>query len=199
MNRRIGFVLLLSLAAVACYEKKPTGYEPDPRALELNNSAVAALQRQDLNGALESVDKAIAADPQFYNAYANKGAILTELGRDKDAIAAFRKAITLNPDFADAYVPLGTLYEKEGKTPYAKKHYALAVRLYRSALEKEPENPRIAANLAVALFLSDDRTGALDYLSGYLAKHPGDETIARVKSKIENRDRDGLVRRPSAK
>jgi len=197
--QRAGLILLLTLTLAACSDKNPTEYKPDPTALELNNSAVQALEQHNLDRALELVDKAIAADSRFYSAYTNKGAILKERGRDKEAIAAFRKAISLNPDFADAYVPLGALYEKQGKTPYAKKHYAIAVRLYQDAFQKEPDDPRIVANLAIALFLNDDRNAALKCLTEYLARHPEDETISRVMPRIEAKDRNGFTGRRTGK
>lgn len=192
------FALLLFVTA-ACSPKTPEGYKPEPRALELNNEAVAALQRQDLKAALDFVDKAIANDPNFYKAYANRGAVLAAMGKDKDAVDALRRSTAINPDFADAYVPLGALYEKQNKWPYAKKHYAVAVKLYRAEFEKEPDNANIAANLAVALFLNDDRAGALDCVTAFLKQHPDSETMQRVKTKILARDREGLLNRPSAK
>jgi len=198
MNPQVACALLI-LAVAACSAKAPEGYKPEPRALELNNAAVAAMQRQDLHAALDAVDKAIAADPKFYKAYANRGAILSGMGMDKDAIDTLRQSITINPDFAEAYVPLGALYEKQNKKPYAKKHYAVAVRLYRAESEKDPDNASAAANLATALFLNDDRAGALDCVAAFLKKHPEDETIKRVRTKILARDREGLVNRPSAK
>ena len=121
------------------------------------------------------------------------------MGMDKDAIDALRKSITINPDFAEAYVPLGALYEKQGKRPYAKKHYAVAVQLYRAESEKDPDNASAAANLAAALFLNDDRAGALDCIAAFLKKHPDDETVQRVRTKILARDREGLLHRSSEK
>lgn len=199
---RVGSLIactLLILSAVACSPKPDTGYKPEPSALELNNTAVAQMQQKDFHAALDSVDKAIAADPKFYTAYANRGAILSGMGMDKDAIAALRQSITINPDFAEAYVPLGALYEKQNKRPYAKKHYAVAVKLYRAESEKQPDDANIAANLAVALFLNDDRAGALDVVTAFLKQHPNSEVLQQVKTKILARDHDGLVNRPSAK
>jgi tetratricopeptide (TPR) repeat protein len=191
--------MLLGLVFVACQGGNSANHKPDPEALELNNSAVKALDDHDLERALELADKAIAADGQFCGAYANRGAILKALGRDKEAILAFRRAITLNPTFAEAYVPLGALYEKQGRTPYAKKHYAMAVQLYRDIFQKQPEDAGVAANLSVALFLNDDRNGALECLTAYLARHPEDETLLKIKSKIEAKDRNGFTGRESGK
>ncbi len=193
MSIRLPHLLFALLALAGCSGKNPAEYKPEPSALEFNNKAVTAMQNNELDQAMISVEKAIGADPRFFNAFANKGAILARLGRDKEAIAAFRNAITLNPEFADAYVPLGALYEKQGKTPYAKKHYAIAVQLYLQLLQKEPDNPHHAANLAVALFLKGDRPAALERLNTFLSSHPSDEMLARVKSKIEASDRNGLL------
>ena len=192
-----GWLVLMGITLAACSGRNSTGYKPDPMALELNNGAVQALERHDFDRALELVDKAIAADSRFYSAYANRGAILQKLGREKEAIAAFKKAITLSPTFAEAYVPLGALYEKQGKTPYAKKHYAMAVQLYRGAFQEQPDDPGIAANFAIALFLNGDRDGALQCLNAYLARHPDDEAILRVKTKVEAKDRNGFIGRES--
>jgi tetratricopeptide (TPR) repeat protein len=192
MKKRLACILLACVALAAC-GKAHKEYQAAPEALELNNKAVSELNIHDLQTALDTVEKAIQKDPGFYNAYANKGAILTEMGREKDAVTALRKAIMLNPNYAEAYVPLGALYEKQGKTPYAKKHYAVASKLYEAEFKKNPDNANSAANYAIALFLNDDRSSALDHLNSFMTSHPKDETLQRVKAKIEARDRKGLV------
>ncbi|RMF28848.1 MAG: tetratricopeptide repeat protein, partial [Candidatus Nitrosothermus koennekii] len=52
--------------------------------------------------ALEAFDKAIAIDPNFADAWNNKGVALAKLKRYEEALEAFDKALEINPKFAEA-------------------------------------------------------------------------------------------------
>ncbi|MGZ4824519.1 MAG: protein kinase domain-containing protein [Terriglobales bacterium] len=75
----------------------------------------------DLSSALRANDEYLAMRPKDSNPWDTRGDILFKLGRDDEAIAAYRKALELTPDFQDyqEYVKLGWVYADQGK-------YALA-------------------------------------------------------------------------
>ena len=75
--------------------------------------------------ALAAYDRAIGINPQYSEAWNNKGVELGELNRPKEALTAFEKAIELNPQYSDAWynkgVALGNLDRpEEGLTAFEK-------------------------------------------------------------------------------
>ncbi len=64
----------------------------------------------------------------------NLAVVLEDLGREPDAIVAYREAIALDPQFADAHFNLARLYER-AKDPKASLRHLLA---YRRMMDKEP-------------------------------------------------------------
>jgi tetratricopeptide (TPR) repeat protein len=71
----------------------------------------------DLASALHADDEYIALRPQDPNPLDTRGDILFALGRDDEALAAYRKALELKPDFQDyqEYVKVAWLYADQGK------------------------------------------------------------------------------------
>ncbi len=59
--------------------------------------------------ALECLDKAIEIEPNYAQAWANKGAVMQGLERYEEAIECFDKAIEITPNYAlgaEGYRPL---------------------------------------------------------------------------------------------
>lgn len=54
--------------------------------------------------------------------YFNAGVLFDDLGRDADAIAAYRKALAHEPALADAHFNLALIYERGGETQAAFRH-----------------------------------------------------------------------------
>ena len=85
-----------------------------------NANTLAALARaqvrtEDGPGALESADKAIAADPSSAIAHVARAEALLSLGRNADAEAAARKAVELDPKSALAHSRLSRILLAVGK------------------------------------------------------------------------------------
>ena len=79
--------------------------------------------------AIDSYDRAIAADPCFADAYFNRGVLLTDLGRWELALASFDAALALRPDFADAHCNRGVVLERLNRWEAALTSYDRAVAL----------------------------------------------------------------------
>ena len=57
--------------------------------------------------AIEIYDKAIELNPNYAEAYFNKGVCLSNLNFKSEAIDMYNKTIELNPNFIDAYFQRG--------------------------------------------------------------------------------------------
>jgi len=81
------------------------------------------------NNAVDAYSKAIELNPQYANAYNNRGGVYAKLDRDNQAIKDFNKAIELNPQLADAYYNRGCVYIKLGSDSQAIKDFNRAIEL----------------------------------------------------------------------
>lgn len=62
--------------------------------------------------AIEKYDQVIKLNPQFVDAYQNKGLALIELNRAKEAILAFDQALKLKGNDPDIYINKGNAYRE---------------------------------------------------------------------------------------
>ena len=93
---------------------------------------VAALDPlADETRAIGDLTTAIELDPDYADAYFNRGVAYSQLDTDR-AIADLSKAIELNPSFADAFLHRGNVYA-------AKKDLSRAIADQTVAIETEPE------------------------------------------------------------
>tara|TARA_Y100001968_G_scaffold302759_1_gene316342 strand:+ start:629 stop:1918 length:1290 start_codon:yes stop_codon:yes gene_type:complete len=88
--------------------------------------------------------KAIAINPNFYQAYYNLGTILVDLENLEEAELSTHKAIELNPDYAKAHSSLGSILKNLGKLKEAEISC-------RKAIEINPNYSKAYYNLGVVL------------------------------------------------
>ena len=62
----------------------------------------AARGKKKYNEALKYCDKAIRIYPYFATAWNNKGNVLINMGKKKDALKCYKKALKINPDYMPA-------------------------------------------------------------------------------------------------
>ena len=105
----------------------------------------------DFNGALTANDRYAAVRPTDPNPHDTRGDILYMVGRDDEAIAAYRKAIELKPDFVDyiEYLKLATVYADQKKFDMAEaalqqfaQHTGALNRLYLPGFEAQLQQMR---------------------------------------------------------
>ena len=68
---------------------------------------------------------AVAADPQYVEAYLQLGILLSERKHYVDAIKNLQQAIYVDPQQSEAHYRLGVLYTRVGKTEEAKREFAV--------------------------------------------------------------------------
>ncbi len=64
---------------------------------------------------LADIDRTLALEPRHWGALAGRGMILQDLGKDREAIAAFRQSLAIDPNREDVRVALRLLEDKLGK------------------------------------------------------------------------------------
>lgn len=78
---------------------------------------------------IEYFDKAIRINPNYADAWSNKGAALAGLGEYEDAFECYKKAIKINPNHANAWHNKGMAFKDIGKYEEALKCYDKAVKI----------------------------------------------------------------------
>ena len=78
---------------------------------------------------LWTTPKAIQLNPNYTDAYFNRGVAYGETGDYDHAIVDYTKAIDLNPNYANAYTHRGVAYHNKGEILYALQDYSTAIGL----------------------------------------------------------------------
>jgi tetratricopeptide (TPR) repeat protein len=108
----------------------------------LRRAGQSTLER-DFDGAIALLDEAIRRDPQFAEAYCDRGWNYLETGMHDEALADFNKAIELKPTYALAYNNRGTLYSK-------RQHWDGSIADFSKTLELDPDHPWARDNLTIS-------------------------------------------------
>lgn len=163
--------------------------------------------QNDFQQALANFDKAIELNPQFVDAYYNRGLVYENLGsaillsgRDyfEKALPDYSKAIELNPQFAKAYNNRGTTYYNLGLIDYAlpnvsngKKYFEKALLDYTHAIRLRTEDPKVYFNRSLIWLKWRDWKKAKADLSR--ARYNGFNLVEAVFISCGNNERDVTV------
>jgi tetratricopeptide (TPR) repeat protein len=104
----------------------------------------ARVAQEGLPGEIADLTEEIAADPDFYLAYNNRGVARYRLEDFEGAIEDFSKAIDLAPDSALAY-------NNRGLARVKTKDLEGAVKDFTMAIDLDPGNARVFFNRGIAL------------------------------------------------
>ncbi|MCS5589627.1 MAG: tetratricopeptide repeat protein [Candidatus Thioglobus sp.] len=100
------------------------------KSLVLFNILGSALQATEkFIEAVDCYNQAIQINPDYVDAYGNRGNALKELGRLDEAIKSYNKVIQLNPNYAEAYGNRGNALNELGQSDEAIKNYKKAIQL----------------------------------------------------------------------
>ena len=131
----------------------------------LLQDAVAAIRVGDSARASELAVQALQVDERNGHGWHVLAIAREQCGDFKSSIAAYESALALLPDHADVANDLGRLAFRMGLT-------ALAVQLFKAYLEKRPDCPQGANNLACALRDLHDYQDAIDVLTPVIQANP---------------------------
>lgn len=136
--------------------------------------AIATYRHGDLRGAIAQIDGLIQSEPSNPYFYELKGQALLEGGRPTEAVAPLRRAVALAPTPALIQILLGQALVATGD----KKNADEAIRMIRTALDREPEMPEAYNQLAMAYGRRGDLAHA-DLSAAQAAFARGDFKTAR--------------------
>jgi tetratricopeptide (TPR) repeat protein len=137
--------------------------------------------RKDLNAAIDAFDKAIRANPQYYEAYAARGLAKQEAKEFRDAIADYTQAIELNGKLAglyhnravsysaygDDYNAKSLIHRKTNPTAAddeeneAKKQWKLALKDFNKAIELDANIAQVYEQRGIVKHSLGDAEGAV--------------------------------------
>lgn len=112
MSMRLPIMLLIAFFLHGCGGSKsviPKG-TTSKKAYALFGEALKMHNLLDDDKALELLDKAIAKDPKYLDAYDLKGNILMNLGRFDEAKTTFQTILSINPDHIYALTDLASIH-----------------------------------------------------------------------------------------
>jgi tetratricopeptide (TPR) repeat protein len=128
--------------------------------------------------AIDAYERAIAAVPEFADAYCNLGSVYFNQGRRSPARACFERAIAIDPNHLEANINLATLEEELGRD-------GVALRYYRVAIAADP----LYADTHVSIALLYERLGvptkANEHWRRYLQLDPGGLWVEIARKRIE--------------
>jgi protein O-mannosyl-transferase len=113
-------------------------------SIDYNNLGCEFLNRDQLNEALEPLQRALKlnhTDPKIYN---NLGVALDGLGRAQEAIEQFREALKIDPRYANAKTNLGFALTEVGRTEEA-------ITELEAAVKMRPDDATAHSDLGIAL------------------------------------------------
>jgi len=135
-------------AATIRHGKTNKHYNVGSAFIEMNLADALARKGQS-DDAMVHYQQAITLEPNYADAYYNRGNVLFAKGQIDDAIADWEKALLLQPNDADAHTSLGNALLRKGSINEAIAHY-------ETALALAPEDPHSRNNLAWLLATSSD-------------------------------------------
>ena len=113
------------------------------------NLADALSRKGQPDEAIVHYDEAIKSQPNYADAYYNRGNSLFAEGRINEAMADWEKTLQIRPDDADAHTCLGNALLRRGSVKEA-------VAQYENAIALAPEDPHSRINMAWVLATASD-------------------------------------------
>lgn len=125
--------LFVGVAGLNAQEAAGQGPEVSEQYRSLYEQAVIQFQKNDMKGALATLDKADKAQADIPQGYNLRGAIQVKLKNFNDARKAFEKAIAINPKMTMSLFNLG-------ETEFLAKNYTQAKARFKTFLEQAGPN-----------------------------------------------------------
>ena len=137
------------------------------------------IESGDYQRTIKNYKKAIEINPNYANAYYNRGNAYYKLGDFCSAIKDFDKVIELAPQDADAYSIRGLAYAKLGD-------YQMAIKDCDEAIKINPNNASVYYDKACLFSIMGNELQACDYLHQAIEKGYKDWKNIKSDSDLNN-------------
>lgn len=133
---------------------------PNPKAKALNNQAIEYLKTGNTDASLRLLTQAIAIDPTYYLAYANRMNLYVSRGDYNSALSDATMLAAIKPQDPFGLLYRGLIEGHLGKADSATKSYKAVERLYAQGEKKVSSRSRIQylLNYATVLKLLGDKS-----------------------------------------
>ena len=105
---------------------------PDPKdmapVLKQYRAAIDLLDARDFGGGVAALGALLKANPDMTDVWMQYASVLTRLGRDEEALAAFREVVRLKPDEPSGLLGAASALLSLGRLDEARAHALIAVR-----------------------------------------------------------------------
>jgi tetratricopeptide (TPR) repeat protein len=128
-------------------------------------AARAAERALHFEEALRLYDQILRVAPNLAEVWTNKGLVLVQLERHREALPAFEKARSLNPLLVVPHIFTGMEYLRLGRPREA-------VTVLQQAIKLEPSNSKAKFELARAFMAVNSYDRAVDLLTGLIKEEP---------------------------
>ncbi len=149
--RRTSLMCLAMLFAGSVAAQQP--HQAPPEATAAFDRGVALRTAKDLQGALTALSYAIQVDPNYSEAWRQRGLTYNDLGRSAEAMAEVNQAIKIDPRNAKAYYSRGYL-------KYVQKDYEGGIADTTRAIEMDPQFSNAFMNRGIYKLRLGDFPGA---------------------------------------
>ncbi len=182
---------------------------PDPKdtigTYEDLKRGLALRRTGSLKEAAEQLQRVTSANPHMLDAWEALGMTLVELGRSKDAAAAFDAAVRIDPLRAEPHLALARLHGLEGRMETAIRHAELAAgrdpgRAFEilAQVMMDAKRPGDAASFARRSLAADPRRVMSHFILGVVARQQGrcEEAVGAFgrAAEVERSERGSIVR-----
>lgn len=130
----------------------------------------AQFSLQELNGALQTYNLILKADPCSVEAYSNIGAVFRRQGDLVKAIECYQKALSLNPNHVNTLLNMGNSYQDLGE-------FSIAIDCYKKIIKIEPKNLEGNKALGLAYLKHGDTELSVKFFKTAHELDPNDQEI----------------------
>jgi lipoprotein NlpI len=146
--------------------------------------------KSDLDGAVADYSRAIEIDPNYRDAYINRGNARSEKGDPDGAVADYSRAIEIDPKFAVAYSNRGNVFQAKGQ-------FDQAVADFNDAMKRNTKDEYACLRLLIATWLAKgDTGGATATLRRHIEANNSDDwvrTISKYYLGIDNLNEQAVL------
>ena len=150
---------------------------------ELIQLGTASAMAGFFSDAIKRFDQIIQANPNYANAYFNKGRALFLQKKFDEAIESYQETISVQPDYYQAYNNIGWTY-------LAKNEPEKSIDYFKKALSIKPDYYSAQYNLCLALIQNKQWDESLAEINAYLTSNPNDSNAYRNLAYIYQQKND---------